>query len=219
MLDEEDQTGMHNRSDDDRIDILIVDDHLLLLETLSAGLTASNEMTVDHVFDVATALERIRGHGRYRVILLDYSLPGIDGLEALRQLDKANDGGVALFSGVAGWGVAKRAIDSGARGFIPKTITFKSLGNAIRFIADGEIYLPSDYVLRTSQSDDLGFGLKQRELSVLSLLSEGHPNKVIGHELGLAETIVKMDVKAICRKLGARNRTQAVIEAKKRGLV
>lgn len=218
MLDDESQTNNHNGSGESLIDVLIVDDHLLLSETLAAGL-ASHDITVDTVDDVAIALERIRNRGRYRVVLLDYLLPGIGGLDALRWLDKANSGGVVLFSGVAGWNVAERAIEEGARGFIPKTIALKTLNNAIRFIAGGEIYLPGDYIKHASKTEGWGPGLKQRELRVLSLLVEGHPNKEIGRVLGLAETIVKMDVKAICRKLGVRNRTQAVIEAQKQGLL
>lgn len=203
----------------DRIDVLLVDDHLLLSETLAAGLGVSGEMAVDFVKDVETALERIAAHGPYNVILLDYFLPGVEGLDALRQLDRANGGSVAMFSGVAGWSVAERAIEHGARGFIPKTISLRTLANAIRFIADGEIYLPADYMLHAQRAGEHVAGLKPREVKVLGLLAEGRPNKEIGREIGIAETIVKMDVKAICRKLGVRNRTQAVIEAQKQGLL
>jgi len=220
MLDHAHQTEDRNGPTERLIDVLLVDDHVLLSETLAAGLAASNgDMIVEFVRDVDTALERIKERGRYTVILLDYFLPGVEGLDALRRLDKANEGGVALFSGVAGWSVAERAIENGARGFIPKTITLKTLSNAIRFIADGELYLPADYMLQASQAGGRGFGLKPREIKVLSLLSEGHPNKEIGRQIGVAETIVKMDVKSICRKLGVNNRTQAVLAAQKNGLL
>jgi DNA-binding NarL/FixJ family response regulator len=200
-------------------DLLLVDDHLLLSETLAAGLSATENLIVDYVRDVDTALEKISTRGRYPVILLDYSLPGIEGLDALQRLDAANEGGVALFSGVAGRSVAERAIAMGARGFIPKTIGLKTLGNAVRFIAGGEIYLPAEYLMQSAGADQSGLDLKPRERRVLSYLCEGAPNKEIGRELGVAETIIKMDVKTICRKLGVRNRTQAVIESQKRGLI
>lgn len=201
------------------VDVLIVDDHLLLTETLAAGISAMREMTVDVERDVDGALLRIAERGRYKVILLDYFLPGVEGLDALRRLDKANGGGVALFSGVAGRTVAERAIENGARGFIPKTVTLKTLCSAIRFIAAGELYLPVDHMLQSVQPGRQAADLKPRENQVLSLLYEGLTNKAIGREIGVPETIVKMDVKAICRKLGVRNRTQAVIEAQKRGLL
>ena len=200
-------------------DVLLVDDHLLLSETVAAGLSVAEGYSVDYVRDLDAALARIGKRGRYQVILLDYHLPGVDGLTALRALDEANEGGVALFSGVAGWSVAERALEMGARGFIPKTIPLRTLANAIRFIADGEIYMPTEYMLKRSHAGDRAVGLKPRELLVLRYLCEGMSNKEIGREVGVEESIVKMDVKAICRKLGVRNRTQAVIEAQKRGLL
>lgn len=200
------------------IDVLIVDDHVLLSETLAAGLENSEGYTVEYVRDVDAAVARIRERGPYRVVLLDYFLPGTEGLSALQTLLAENGGSVALFSGVAGWTVAERAIEQGASGFIPKTIALKTLGHALRFIADGEMYLPAEYMRQISQAADHGVGLKAREMRVLGFLCEGKPNKEIGRELGLEETIVKMDVKSICRKLNVRNRTQAVIEAQKLGL-
>jgi len=201
-----------------RSDLLLVDDHVLLAETLAAGLSVTEGLTIDYVSDVDMALENISRHGRYPIILLDYCLPGTEWLEALQRLLAANDGGVTLFSGVAGRSVAERAIAMGAQGFIPKTIGLKTLGNALRFITGGETYLPTEYLMRYSDGEKSDLYLKPREQRVLSYLCEGATNKKIGGEIGVAETIIKMDVKTICRKLGVRNRTQAVIEAQKRGL-
>jgi len=111
------------------------------------------------------------------------------------------------------------ALDQGATGFIPKTLPLRTLGHAIRLIADGEVFLPADYMRRAYAGESTGFGLKPREMRVLALLCEGMQNKEIGRELGMEEVIVKMDVKAICRKLGVRNRTQAVIAAHKYGIL
>jgi len=198
--------------------VLVVDDHCLLSETLAAALTVDQAFAVDTVESVDAAQARIAEHGRYDAVLLDYDVPGMDALAGLRRLVAENDGAVALFSGVANWMVVERAMDAGASGFIPKTLPLKTLGHAIRFIADGEVYLPADYLRRASRGDDGGFGLKPREMRVLGFLCEGLQNKEIGRELSIEETIVKMDVKSICRKLGARNRTQAVIEARKHGV-
>jgi len=120
---------------------------------------------------------------------------------------------------VANWTIVERALRLGASGFIPKTLALKTLGHAIRLIADGEVYLPTDMLLhRARGEDETDFGFKPREQRVLALLCEGMPNKEIGRELGLEETTVKMDVKAICRKLKVSNRTQAVIKAMGLGL-
>lgn len=200
------------------IRILVVDDHLLLSETLATALETGADATVDMVADVDTANERISEGSRYDVVLLDYDVPGMDALNGLKRLLAANDGGVALFTGVANWMVVDRAIEAGASGFIPKTLPFKILRHAIRLIADGATFLPTEYMRRAQSDRDAGLGLKPRELQVLGFLCEGLQNKEIGNLLDVPETIVKLDVKSICRKLGARNRTQAVIEAGKRGL-
>lgn len=203
----------------DSLRVLIVDDHLLMAETIMAVLTADHGCVVDHALDVASALDRVEQAGRYDVILLDYDVPGMDSLEGMRRLIEANGGNVALFSGVVNWIVVDRAIDQGAAGFIPKTLPLKTLVHAIRFIADGETYMPMEYMRRMSRAEESGFGLKPREMKVLSLLCEGLQNKEIGRELGMDEVIVKMDVKSICRKLDARNRTQAVIAAQRHGII
>ena len=204
--------------DHSRLKVLVVDDHVLVAETIVAALASEHGFAAESLADVDTALERVAQSGRVDVILLDYEVPGMDGLEGLRKLVEANQGGVALFSGVANWSVVERAIDAKASGFIPKTLHWKTLGHAIRFIADGEVYLPADYMRRTNTGEGGGFGLKPREMRVLAYLCEGMQNKEIGRELDIAEVIVKMDVKSICRKLGARNRTQAVITARNQGI-
>lgn len=202
----------------DALRVLLVDDHLLLIETVTASLVAKYGFHVTAAMDVDSALAEVRKGERFDVILLDYDVPGMDSLAGLRRLIDANKGGVALFSGVANWTVVERAMEKGASGFVPKTLPLKILGHAIRFIADGETYLPGDYVRRASTENESVYRLKPREFKVLALLCEGKQNKEIGRELGMDEVIVKMDVKSICRKLDARNRTQAVIIARDSGL-
>lgn len=202
----------------DHLKVLVVDDHALLSETLAAVFEAADDIEVETVTTVDDAHRTISESGRYDTVLLDYDVPGMDGLNGLHRLIQANDGAVALFSGVANWLVVERAIEAGASGFIPKTMPFKTLGHAIRIIAGGELYLPSDFLLRKTQQEAGAMGLKPREVRVLGLLCEGMQNKEIGREMGLDEAIVKMYVRAVCQKLGARNRTQAVIAALKHGL-
>ena len=201
----------------DLLKVLVVDDHTLLNETLSARFEASDAIEVETVTNVDDAHRRISESGRFDTVLLDYDVPGMDGLSGLHRLIEANGGSVALFSGVAKRQVVERAIEAGASGFIPKTMPFKTLGHAIRIIAGGDVYLPSDFLLRKSRQEEGSMGLKPRELRVLSLLCEGMQNKEIGREIGVDEASVKMYVRSVCQKLGARNRTQAVIAAMKQG--
>jgi two-component system, NarL family, nitrate/nitrite response regulator NarL len=199
------------------IRVLLVDDHTLICETITLALT-SDDLVLDSVGSVALAETMIAETGRFDVVLLDYDVPGMDGLAGLRSLAELNKGGVVLFSGVVNRLVVERALDAGASGFIPKTLPLRTVRHAIRFIADGETFLPFDYIRNAGQNDGAELGLKMREMKVLTLLCEGLPNKEIGREMGIEETIVKLDVKTLCRKLGAKNRTQAVIEARNRGL-
>jgi DNA-binding NarL/FixJ family response regulator len=213
------QNAETDRDAGGNIRVLVVDDHTLVAETVVAALASETKATVETARDVETAEDRIRAAGRFDVILLDYDLPDSRALDGLDRVMKANSGGVALFSGVANWSIVERALEMGANGFIPKTLPLKTVAHALRFIAAGEVYVPADVLLRMRTRDDGGLGLKPREMRVLGFLNEGMQNKEIGREIGVEETIVKMDVKSICRKLGVRNRTQAVLAARKHGVV
>ncbi len=198
--------------------LLIIDDHVLLIDTIRAVMRGNVDFEVDGAAHPIEAMEKIKNSGRYDVVLLDYHMPGVEGLSALRNLVQVNGGGIVLFSGVASWSIIENAMQQGASGFIPKTTPLKTMINAIRFVADGEVYLPFDYLRRTGSNINEELGLKPREVKVLSYLCEGMQNKEIGREVGIEEAIVKMDVKSICRKLGVRNRTEAALAARARGL-
>ena len=202
----------------DAISVLIVDDHALLSESLVAALQRTQDFLATAVPSIDAAEALIKEHGRFSAVLADYGGPGMSGIDGLMRLINANKGSVALFSGVVGWPTAERAIAAGASGFIPKTLHVKTLGHAIRFIADGEVYLPLEFMLRQTEKEYGEFDLKPRELRVLTLLCEGLQNKEISSRLNIEETTVKMDVKSICRKMDVRNRTQAVIKAIKTGI-
>ncbi|TQM89884.1 response regulator [Roseinatronobacter monicus] len=198
--------------------VLIVDDHSLICDVLLAALCLEKGFHAESVSSVDAAFNRIGEAGRFDIILLDYEVPGMDGLNGMRRLISANEGSVALFSGVANWTVVEQAIRAGACGYIPKTLPLRTLKHALRIIAEGELYLPGEFMYRTPNAEAADIGLKPREMRVLGFLCEGMPNKEIGKNIGVEETIVKMDVKSICRKLSVRNRTQAVISAMKRGV-
>lgn len=202
-----------------KIKVMVVDDHLLVAETVAAALVNLDDFDVDLAKDIASAQDLIAANGKYDVILLDYEVPGMDQLKGMTALIDANGGGVALFSGMVSWINVESALAQGAVGFIPKTTPLRVLVHAIRLICDGEVYLPADYLRRASMSSADDFGLKPREMRVLAYLCEGLQNKEIGLRIGVDDVIVKMDMRAICRKLGVSNRTQAVIKAQKENIV
>lgn len=213
-------SDVNERPVERKIEVLIVDDHLLVSETVAAGLKYEGSCEVEIATCFEEAVNKIEQKGRYDVVLLDYQLPDSQGLQALRRLVDLNSGSVALFSGVANPSTVQLAMAQGASGFIPKTSSLKRLSHAINFIADGEVYLQADYLRHFSSSNgDPNFGLKPIEIKVLGHLCEGMQNKEIGRVLNINETVVKMHVKVICRKLGLRNRTEVALAAVKMGLV
>jgi DNA-binding NarL/FixJ family response regulator len=152
-------------------------------------------------------------------VVLDYGMPRMDGYAGLDKALAASFGRpVALMSGLAPPGVAEQVLASGAAGYLPKTLPARSLINAIRFMAAGETYMPLD-LHRPSQAPQAETGgLSPRERQVRSGLCAGQANKEIARDLDLREPTIKLHVKLICRKLGARNRTHAAMIARERSL-
>jgi two-component system, NarL family, nitrate/nitrite response regulator NarL len=202
------------------MNILIADDHELLRDVLRSYLEAEGGFAVDTVADLPAALAQMAAApAPYDLVVLDYGMPGMNGYDGLEQALTANaDRPVALMSGLAPPDVADRVLASGAAGYLPKTLPARSLVNAIRFMAAGETYMPID-LHRPAQADaGAPSGLSPREREVLLGLCSGHANKEIARDLGLREPTIKLHVKLICRKLGARNRTHAAMIARERQL-
>ncbi len=200
--------------------ILIADDHDLLRDVLRSYLEAEGGFTVTTVADLPKALAAIAAEPPFDLVLLDYAMPGMNGYAGLEQAIAANHGRpVALMSGLAPSGVPEKLLDCGAAGYLPKTLPARSVVNAIRFIVAGEIYLPLDVARPPPAAvgaDDSALSPRERE--VLAGLCAGHANKEIARDLGLREPTIKLHVKLICRKLGARNRTHAAMIARERSL-
>jgi DNA-binding NarL/FixJ family response regulator len=201
--------------------LLLADDHDLVLETLASFLASQDEFQVETCGSLDAACEKISNDIAYDLVLLDYSMPGMDGLAGLKKAIDASFGRpVALMSGTASKTIAQDAIDAGAIGFLPKTMAAKSLVNAVRFMAMGETYIPLDFLNAEEENTPapLSDVLTERELQVLSGLCRGFSNKEIARELDLQEVTIKLHVKTLCRKLDAKNRTQAAIIGKEAGV-
>ena len=201
--------------------ILIADDHDLVRETLAAFLEKESDFDVVSVEDLFKACDEIDNSGPYDLVLLDYAMPGMNGLSGLAQAIEKNDPNpVAIMSGTAPRSIAQEALDAGAIGFLPKTMGAKSLVNAVRFMAAGETFVPVKFMTEEPEAEvnELAKGLSARELDVLSGLCRGLANKEIARELDLQEVTIKLHVKTLSRKLEAKNRTHAAMIAKEAGL-
>lgn len=202
--------------------ILLADDHDLVREAIAAFLKTGGVENVDHASDLDAALSAVRAaEAAYDVILLDYGMPGMAGLEGLTKMRAAaSDTPVALISGTANRAVAEEALAMGAAGFVPKTMAAGSLVNAVHFMAAGEQYAPVKWMTEAEReaAHPLTEKLSERELQVLGGLCHGKSNKEIARDLDLQEVTIKLHVKTLCRKLDAKNRTQAAMIAKEAGL-
>ena len=201
--------------------VLIADDHDLLRDTLQAFLNAEGGFETVTAASYDEAVERVENDEGYDLVLLDYSMPGMSGIEGLqRMMKQTGHNRVAIISGTASREIAEEALAMGAAGFLPKTLSAKSLINAVRFMAMGEQYAPLEFMRTPSEemSNPLADKLSHRELQVLEGLTQGKSNKEIARDLDIREPTVKLHVKTLYRKIGASNRTQAAIIAKEAGL-
>ncbi|KNG93080.1 response regulator transcription factor [Pseudaestuariivita atlantica] len=201
--------------------LLIADDHDLVRETLAAFLSREADIEVTVAADLEEACAIIDKDRPFDLVLLDYSMPGMDGLKGLeRVINTGATRPVAIMSGTAPKAVAQEALDAGAIGFLPKTMAAASMVNAVRFMAAGETFVPVKFMTEEAEEETnpLAKGLSPRELEVLGGLCRGLANKEIARELDLQEVTIKLHVKTLCRKLEAKNRTHAAMIAKEAGL-
>jgi len=202
--------------------ILIADDHDLVRETLAMFLDADGESQTVSAKDLNEALDKIKSDGPFDLVLLDFTMPGMKGLEGLKKAIKANEGKpVGLISGTATRLIAEQALEAGAAGFLPKTLPAKSLVNAVKFMAAGEVYAPVRFMSGKDDPEETDFekDLSERERQVLRGLMAAKSNKEIARDLDLQEVTIKLHVKTLGRKLDAKNRTDAAMIARDAGFI
>ncbi len=200
--------------------ILLADDHGMVRETISAYLTSEGRAAVVAVSDYFEAMKALEQKGTFDLVLLDFSMPGMNGLQGLTDaLAKYPEQPIAIVSGTAHNKVAQEALDAGAIGFLPKTMGAKSLVNAARFMIAGESFVPPSVMAGGEADEETAFAkqFSQREKEVLTGLCKGQSNKEIARDLDLQEVTIKLHVRTLCKKLNAKNRTQAALIAKEAG--
>jgi DNA-binding NarL/FixJ family response regulator len=214
--------------------ILLVDDHTLFREALLHVLRQFDSTAV--VIEAATAREAIRLAAHYHdldLILLDLTLPGLNGLSAMPELHELRPMVPLVILSASEDSVdVRQALEAGAMGYIPKSSSSREMINALRLVLAGEVYVPpamlaalegpeavSVQAAGATVEDGGADGLTPRQLEVLRLMGQGFSNKGICKCLNVAEGTVKLHVTAVMRALNTCNRTQAVIEATRRGLL
>ena len=202
--------------------ILLADDHDLVRDALAALLCKDDpDITLVTAEDLNTALTMVDSDAPFDVVILDLKMPGMDGLSgATRMIERLDGTPVIMMSGSAEHSDVQSALNIGVQGFVPKTLAGKSLMNAVKLVASGEVYVPMNFMLeKAAQSDAITGGLSPREQDVLFQLRQGLSNKEIARELTITESTVKLHLRSISERLNARNRTEIVIRAIDAGLV
>jgi two-component system, NarL family, nitrate/nitrite response regulator NarL len=208
---------------------IVADDHPLFRE--AAGARLSRLLPGIDIAEAAdfSGLRQLAAAGAAPdLVLVDLNMPGMDGADGIRRLVEAFPrAAVVLMSGLATETDVREAVRAGARGFLPKTIMPDLFAQAVGIVLNGGTYLPVDAFERGAGGDSGGgdtragsvVQLTPREQQVLARLASGAPNKEIGRDLGLAEITVKLHVRQILKKIGARNRSEAVSIAIRNGVV
>ena len=205
------------------ISVLIVDDHPIVREGLHRAIERDPEFRV--LGEAETGMEAIRlAHSlRPDVVLMDLSLPDLDGISITARLrHELPETEVVVLTGVLNPTLIIQAMQAGASGYLFKDTRASEIRTAIQDAVEGRVHLsPQVTQLLVNQIQPSGRlnPLTEREVEVLHLLARGSSNKEIMQALQITEATVKAHVRHIFSKLGAQSRTQAVLIAMRLGLV
>lgn len=211
------------------VTVLLADDHVLLRQALRTLLEFQPDIrVVAEASDGAAAIEMARQH-RPDVVLLDISMPTMDGITATQRLrEEFPDMGIIMLTMFGEDVQIIRAIRAGANGYLLKSSDSARVIDAIRAVARGQSILEPllvskllDEFRRMSDPRTPAnvAGLTERELDLLRLVARGLSNKEIANELDLAESTVKNRLSILFEKLDVKDRTQAAIYAMSHGLI
>lgn len=201
------------------IRILIVDDHPMIRDGIAALLLRQPDMeAVAEAADGHDAVAKFRTFAP-DVTLMDVQMPGMGGVEAIEEIRRlAPDARILVLTTYPGDAQAIKALRAGAAGYLLKNCIRRELLDAIRSVHAGRRALSAD-VAHDLALHALNESLTGRELVVLRLVAEGHPNKYIARQIGLSIDTVKANLKNIFAKLGVNDRTHAVTVATRRGFI
>ena len=205
------------------IKVLIADDHPMMRSGLTQLLEATDDLQVVGAATDGTEAVALDAEHRPDVVLMDISMPGLDGVEATRRIIDARPGAhVVMLTSFAEQERVIAALDAGAIGYLLKDADPAELLRAVRAGAIGEApFSPraaQALVGRRRSQHQAEAVLTAREREVLALVAEGLANKLIARRLGISEKTVKAHLTSIYHALGVTDRTQAALWAHQHGL-
>ena len=199
--------------------LLIADDHPFIRAGLRALLSLHSEFIV--VGEAGNGLEAVTlwDDASPDVGLFDLHMPGLDGIDALSRIRQAQpEAAVVILTAMARQADLDRIIGARANAFLPKDASMDEMVECLRGVRQGmETWHPSVQARLSSRA--LEERLTAREDEILQCMARGWSNGRVGDELHIAEGTVKTHVKRVLGKLYARNRTEAVAIARRRGLL
>ncbi len=201
------------------IRILAVDDHALLREGIAGFVAGQSDMTlVAQASNGREAIQQFRTH-RPDITLMDLQMPEMNGVDAMIAIrGEFPEARIIVLTTYTGDVQVLRALKAGARAYLLKNLLHKELLETIRAVHAGKKTVSPEvsFQLAEHATDD---ALTPAEVRVLRLIAEGNANKEIAAQLSISEETVKGQVRNILSKLGANDRTHAVMIGLKRGII
>src|SRR5581483_8222339 len=204
----------------DEITCLIVDDHEVVREGLRLSLSrAPHIRVIGEASDGEQAIGLVERR-RPDVVVMDVRMPGMDGLEATKQItEKVPETAVLIFTAFSERSLLARGLDSGAKGYILKEAPHETLLRAVERVARGEGYVDPALMPAFLAGKDQAEMLTAREREILQLLADGMSNADVASKLFISQETVKSHVRHILTKLEADTRTQAVAIALRESII
>ena len=201
------------------ISVLLADDHALFREGIAALIATQPDMTViGEACNGREAVERFRS-APADITLMDLQMPGLSGIEAIVAIRAEFPAArIIVLTTYSGDILVQRALAAGARGYFLKGLAFKELAQRIRDVDSGLKRIQPDVATGLAEHATAR-ALTARETDVIQAMAGGNSNRRIAEALLINEETVKGHVKSILAKLGARDRTHAVVVALQRGLI